>query len=159
MVVAARRGDADRTFGEVPGQVDPARAERAAGLEGEDGRGDPGVPAQEPLGGGFQERLGLLVAIPEVEDDPLEGSRGVRDEGVAGGLGGAEGVDGERPGGLEVGVEPPDGRQREAERAESLIALLGGDRQGPLRRVELQAERACRVGDQGDAGQQARLER
>ena len=37
--------------------------------------------------------------------------------------------------------------------------MLGGDRQGPLRRVELEAERACRVSDQGDAGQQACLER
>jgi hypothetical protein len=117
------------------------------------------MAVQEPLDSRPQERLGLLVAVPQVEDDALQGPGGVRDEGVAGGLGGNEGVVGERPGGPEVGVEPPDGRQHQAERPESLVALLGGDGQGPLGGVELEAERACRVGDQGDAGQQARLER
>jgi hypothetical protein len=38
------------------------------------------VPVLEPVDGGFQERLGLLVAVPGMEDDPPEGPRGVGDE-------------------------------------------------------------------------------
>jgi hypothetical protein len=116
------------------------------------------VPAQEPLDGRGQQRLGGLVPVPQVQDDPLEGPGGVDDEGVPGRLGRVEALDTEPPGAVEVGEEPPDGRQGEAQGAQRLVALLAGDLQGPLGGVILQTERVGGVGDQRDAGEQAGLE-
>jgi hypothetical protein len=153
VVVAEGLGDPHRLLGQPPGLVEPAGGERAARLEPEGGGGDPPVPAQEPLDGRGQQRLGGLVPVPQVQDDPLEGPGGVDDEGVPGRLGGVEGLDAEPPGAVEVGEEPPDGRQGEAQGAQRLVALLGGDLQGPLGGVVLQTERAGGVGDQRDAGE------
>jgi hypothetical protein len=75
------------------------------------------VSPQEPLDGGPQERFSSFVVVTEVQDDCLEGPRGVGDEVIAGSFGDADGLGAELPGGAEVGVELPNGRQREAQGA------------------------------------------
>jgi len=157
-VVAERFGHPHRLFREAPGQGDLAGVRRAARLEREGRRGDPPMAPQQPFDGSPQEWFGCIMAVPEEQDDSLESPIGIDDEDVSGTLCDPQGLDAELPGGAEVGVELPDGRQGEAQRAEPVVALLRGDRQGPLRRIELEVERTGRVGDQGDAGQQACLE-
>jgi hypothetical protein len=158
VVVAERLGDPDRLLGQPPGPAELAGGHRPGGPEPEGGGGDPPVTPQEPLDGRRQQRLGRLVPVLQVQDDPLEGPGGVDHEGVAGRLGDLQGLDAERPGGAEVGEEPPDPRQGKAQGAQGFVPPFGGDLQGLLRGVELEPERAGRVGDQRDPGQQAGLE-
>lgn len=78
------------------------------------------------------------MVVAKVQDDALERPRGVEHEPIPDGLGRALGLDAGPPRGVEVGVEPPDRGQHEAQAMQSCVSALGGqlerrasDRSGP----------------------------
>src|SRR5262249_16330493 len=74
-----------------------------------------------------QHRLRLVVPVAAVEDEALERSGRVDDERVAGPLGGRERLGCEPPGRVEVGVEPANAGEHQAEGAQPVLADLGRD--------------------------------
>ena len=135
-----------------------ARQPRAAGPERQRRRAHAALPARhQRLGGLAQQRHRLRVLVAQVAEDPAQRPPRVDDEPRARRRQPLR-LERRLARSVDVGVEAPDRREREAERQQRLVAVLARELRRPARRVELDVQRPRGIGHQRHPDEQPRLQ-